>query len=129
MPGVPSWGFSLVELLVVIAVIAMIAAVAVPNISEISHSAREATRLQNTQNVSTVYNSYISMYQANFPGAPLPYTDRDSAVLALIGTNELLVTNTRLETTNSFRLGVPSTNELAMDKLEMINGQLLIKGD
>lgn len=122
-------GFSLVELLVVIAIVALIAAIAVPNISEVTRSAGEATRLQNAQNVCTVYNAYVSMYQASEPGAPLPYSDRDSAVLAIIGTNELLVTNTRLGTTNSFRLGVPTTNDLAMEKLEMVNGQLLMKGD
>lgn len=118
--------FSLVELLVVIAVIAVVAAIAIPNIAYITQSAENASRLRNALNVVSVYNSYLAYYQAASRSQAYPFSTKEDAVAALISEGGLIVTNQRLGTTNSFRVSVPSTNEIAMDKLNMVNGQVLM---
>ncbi len=118
--------FSLVELLVVIAVIAVIAAIAIPNIANITQSADKAAKLRNAQNVVSVYNSYLAYYQATADSRDFPFSTKEDAVAALIASGGLIVTNNRLGTTNSFRVPVPTTNEIGMENLVMSNGQLLM---
>lgn len=116
--------FSLVELLVVIAVIAVIAAIAITNISNVTQAASEASKLRNAQNIVSVYNSYLAYYHAATSSTTNPYSTKEEAVAALIA--GLTVTNSRLDTTNSFRVSVPSTNQIGMEKLTMADGQLLM---
>lgn len=118
--------FSLVELLVVIAVIAVVAAIAIPNMANITQSADKASKLRNAQNVVSVYTSYLAYYQATADSQDYPFSTKEDAVAALIAPGGLMVTNNRLGITNSFRVPVPSTNEISMGNLIMSNGQLLL---
>jgi len=116
--------FSLVELLVVIAVIAVVAAISIPNIQNISQSAQKASKLHNAQNVVSIYNSYVAYHQSVSNSTAYPFSTKEGAIAALIASNGLSVTNTRLGVTNTFRVPVLSTNDIAMDQITMANGQL-----
>ncbi len=118
--------FSLVELLVVIAVIAVVAAISIPNIQNISQSAKNASKLHNAQNVVSIYNSYVASHQSASSSQTYPFSTKEDAIVALIASNGLSVTNTRLRVTNTFRVPVLSTNDIAMDQITMDNGQLLM---
>lgn len=117
--------FSLVELLVVIAVIAVIAAISIPNVSNITAAAQSASKLRNAETVSLIYNSYLACHQASVGTSVAPYGTKESAVAAIIAPGGLSVTNAKLGTTNTFRVPVTSTNDIAMDQLTMSYDQLV----
>jgi len=106
--------FSLVELLVVIAVIAVIAAIAIPNIANITQSADQATKVRNAQNVASTWNNYVEAYYASASAYPSETTV--AGIITSLNAG-VTVTNTRLSTTNTFRLpGITSAN-VATNKL------------
>jgi type IV pilus assembly protein PilA len=119
-------GFSLVELLVVIAVIAIIAAIAIPNIANITQSADAATKLRNAQTLASTYNNYAEAFYAQSNAYPSTSTV-PAAIAAMEGGQTVI--NTRLGTTNVFRVpGITVTNT-ATNKLTFTNNQLVYDPD
>ena len=112
----------MVELLVVIAVIAIIAAIAIPNIANITQSADEATKLRNAQNLASTYNLYAEAYYAQ--NNAYPSVTSVTAALEALATGQSVV-NTRLGTTNLFRLPGLTTNNTKISKLTLTNNQLI----
>ena len=117
--------FSLVELLIVIAVISIIAAIAIPNIVNITQSSKRATLVQNAQRVALTYNAYLTLLSSAGQTPDSSHSTTEGAVAAIISPSGLHVTNTRLGVTNIFRVPINSTSDIAMDKLSMVNGELL----
>ncbi len=119
-------GFSLVELLVVIAVIAIIAAIAIPNISNITQSADQATKVRNAQNLASTYNLYAEAYYAQTNTYP-PISDIVAAGSAMADGQQVI--NTRLNTTNYFRLPGLTIDNTDTNKLTFTNNQLVFTPD
>ena len=118
-----SRAFSLVELLVVIAVIAVIAAIAVPNIVGVTAAAGNATRLRNAQTLVSTYNNYAETYfteNGSYPPVPSDVTEAINALAAGVS-----ITNSRLNTTFSFRLAGMTADSVATNKIEISNNQLV----
>jgi len=118
-----------VELLVVIAVIAIIAAIAIPNIANITQTADQATRVRNAQQLVSTYNTYAEAYYAAHNVYPLLSPTAVDAIGVLGATNSATVTNSRLNTTNTYALPSATTNNTAIDKITSAGGQLLYNPD
>lgn len=121
-------GFSLVELLVVIAVIAIIAAIAIPNISNITQSADQATKIRNAQQLVATVESALAFSLGN-PDAPSTVAATNLAVLIPLMAEGITIPNTRLGVTNTFRVPGITTNNVAMEKITIANGQIAFNPD
>lgn len=119
-------GFSLVELLVVIAVIAIIAAIAIPNIANITQSADQATKVRNAQTLASTYNNFAEAYYSVNNAYP-SYADVPT-IISNMAAGQTVV-NTRLNTTNLFRVPGITTANVATNKLTLTNNQLIFNPD